>query len=608
MQYVLRATLVVLSSLATLAGGRPADAAPEYPSVRSYVVPAGVRPVAARAIDRPALEPALTIVADDLPLPLDPGSAQTRTLAGRLHAPAPGTGSVALRDLPWTLDRERNELRAAIAVALRPAAAAIKVAIVGEGLDYPLAVRFVGTPEDMERVRDAPARLEPGTRAFVWSSTMSGPRLVIELARRADAPPGDIERLRVERIAEVYVSADDSAAARHAASRAKTGSVCFRDVVCEPGYDETSKAIVLLEITAGDGVYQCSGSLLRGVDDGRQRMAVLTAGHCLDDATGVTVYFGYRSQACDGPSPSPLTLQRMTKLAPFLSDRSIDFGLVDLPGPAPAGVTLLGWSASPLEVGEELFALHHALGGTQAVLRARVMALRQPFMSSSGAVHERTVYGAIEPGVGMNSGASGAPFISPAGQVRGLIIGAAGVLQTCSDGEGYRTQVTGPMFAEVYPAIADYLNGVVPPPPPAAEEGDLRSVGGLSYALLPGNQLNFIADRVENTSATAPTGVLRATACAAASKESSDCIPLWQVSRDALPPGGTFEPLSITETYAPPPAGTYFIRIALEEIESVGARRFVFVQSTRTETWLPPPPKRVCVKYKKGVCKKWKLV
>jgi hypothetical protein len=322
----------------------------------------------------------------------------------------------------------------------------------------------------------------------------------------------------------------------------------------------------------------------------------------------VTVYFGYRSQACDGPSPSPLTLQRMTRLAPFLVDQAIDFGLVDLPGPAPAGVALLGWNAAPLEVGQELVALHHALGGTQAVLRARVMALRMPFMSSSGVVHERALYEAIEPGTGMNSGASGAPFINPAGEVRGLIVGATGAIQQCGDGESYRTQVTGPMFSEVYPAIADYLNGVVPPPPAPPDEGDLRSVGGLAYALLPGNQLSFTADRVENTSSTAPTGALRATACAAESKEAADCHVLWRVSRDALPPGGNFEPLSITETYAPPPAGTYYIRFMLDEIESVGARRFLFVHSARAETWVPPPPKRVCVKYKKGVCKKWKMV
>ena len=605
MQYCLRATLVVLISLATVVGGRRADAAPEYPSAGSYVVPGDVLAIAAVST-RPSLEPALTVVADDRPLPLQDGQVQARTLVGRLHAPVPGTGDVALRELPWTLDHERNELRAAIAVALRPDATAIKVAIVGEGLAHPLAVRFVGTEEDMARVRDGPTRLEPGSRAYAWSSTMGGSRLVIELARTADAPPGDEERLRVARIAEIYHPADDSHAARRGGSRSKTASACFADVVCEPAFDDASKAIVLLEIAAGDGVYQCSGALLRDVGDGRQRLAVLTAGHCLAGASGVTVYFGYRSQACNGPSPSPLTLHRMTRLAPFLVDPNIDFGLVDLPGPAPAGLTLLGWSAAPLTLGQELVALHHALGGTQAILRARVMALRQPFMSSSGVVNERTVYESIAPGAGMNSGASGAPFINAAGEVRGLIVGATGVLQQCSDGEEYRTQVTGPMFAEVYPAIADYLNGVIPPPPAAPEEGDLRSVGGLTYALLAGYELRFTADRIENTSATAPTGALVATACAAETRESTDCQTLWRVSRDPLPPGGILEPLSITEPYAPPAAGTYYIRFTLHEIETVGARRFLFAQSTRTETWLPPPPKRVCVKYKKGVCKKWK--
>jgi len=83
-----------------------------------------------------------------------------------------------------------------------------------------------------------------------------------------------------------------------------------------------------------------------------------------------------------------------------------------------------------------------------------------------------------------------------------------------------------------------------------------------------------------------------------------DAILQWQVTRPGLQGGEVLEPLSITETYIVPPPGTYYIRFILEEIEQGGPRRFLLAHSATAETWAAPP-QRVCLKFKKGKCKKW---
>jgi hypothetical protein len=135
-------------------------------------------------------------------------------------------------------------------------------------------------------------------------------------------------------------------------------------------------------------------------------------------------------------------------------------------------------------------------------------------------------------------------------------------------------------------------------------EGDARAVGGLGYALLATGQLRIDVTRIENTSATGRTGELRATTCVTSTTDSPACQTLWQVTRPGLQGGEVLEPLSITETYIVPPPGTYYIRFILEEIEQGGPRRFLLAHSATAETWVAPP-QRVCLKYKKGKCKKW---
>ena len=422
--------------------------------------------------------PALTVFAAAQPRPLSPNRSPNRSpdmdVSGRVYSAESGHETVMLAELPWSLDAKTGRMTTAIVIGVRNAVA-VQAGLSVEGHTAPLELRFVGSAEDSELVLDDPVTMRPGKNATVWSATLTGPVMVVELTRldSQTVPPSGV--LRVLHIVDVFdiggPRSDVSSQKSSGGSVQKTAGDCFFDAVCETSveYQPLAAAVAFLAVTKADGVYQCSGALINDTSSsGRAR--VLTAGHCVDGALSITAYFKYRSIACNGASPSLLSLPRTSALVTTIWNDSLDYALVVYSELAPAGTVLLGWDTSSLVLGDELVDIHHAGGGTQSLLWSTVAALRDVF-SVGGQTLGLPRYDSIYSDVGARGGASGSNFVErdPQGTwgvIRGILsFGPVDAdLSTCpSDGTKFGLTAHGAEFGQIYPGIQSELETPTPP-------------------------------------------------------------------------------------------------------------------------------------------------
>jgi lysyl endopeptidase len=241
----------------------------------------------------------------------------------------------------------------------------------------------------------------------LWTPSVAGDTATIEI----DAPRA--ASFRIGGIADIRPFSEVVA----------NGSECVTDLSCHTTGNGLDRAISFYTFVAGTGVYGCTGGLVNNnKNDGAPYF--LSANHCVRNAasaSSVEAYWDYRSSACDGVAPNLESLPKSNGAALLATSAASDVTLLRLNN-LPPNRTFLGWDATPLTEGTQLFHISHPLGVPQRYSTSVVTATGETCSSSPRASF---VYSA--PGIGgTDTGSSGAPVLRGDGYVVGQLKGACG--------------------------------------------------------------------------------------------------------------------------------------------------------------------------------------
>jgi len=293
---------------------------------------------------------------------------------------------------------------------------------------------------------------EDGALPF-WSPTWQGENanLYVRVPREADM--NDV-RITVDRVIEVY---------RDPFARAeKDAGACNLDVTCHPDWADTATGIGGLGVVDDAGMLFCTGTLVVDTNDCSEANYFLTANHCVRGQTGsrgansLEFYWLYETAVCDGSPPSLLSVPRTAGGADYLAGaggRGLgqdggggnDFTLLRMRGPVPVGLTRVGWSTTPPDVGTAVTALHHPRGDFKRISFGAV--------TDTNNVWDAWYHEAIWDDGTTEPGSSGSPLLLTDSQV---IVGQLwGGLASCTllDSPDYYGR-----FDVTFPIVKSYLD------------------------------------------------------------------------------------------------------------------------------------------------------
>jgi len=128
------------------------------------------------------------------------------------------------------------------------------------------------------------------------------------------------------------------------------------------------EAIARLSFVKGSSSFLCTGGLMNDKDASGFRPYLLTANHCFDtqsSASSLVAYFDYRTNSCNGTTPSLSSVPRVSGATLLASGSVSDFTLVELSG-NPSGTTwYLGWTTVDPVFGTSMYRVSHPAGGPQ---------------------------------------------------------------------------------------------------------------------------------------------------------------------------------------------------------------------------------------------------
>lgn len=273
---------------------------------------------------------------------------------------------------------------------------------------------------------------------------------------------------------------------RAAAADATTPNYsCFLDATCYPA-DQAAEAATLqlgLEQPSGE-VDICSGTLIRTVSKSGLPY-VLTAGHCLSDAStaaSMVAIWNYQSSSCNGPTPTDLFQQTGgTLLSNSVVPFQLDYAFVKLSG-LPGGIiaTFSGWNSNAVATNEQVVSTSHPQGlPTKYALGIRnptgdddssyditFSTTGLPDKGSSGSgLFETDIPGAL-PLMGAASGLQ-----LPAAETGNLTV--CDIVPAGASVESFYTK-----FTAIYPFIATYLNDSVAGVTFTADPNPIPAAGG----------------------------------------------------------------------------------------------------------------------------------
>lgn len=202
--------------------------------------------------------------------------------------------------------------------------------------------------------------------SLFWSPTVEGDTLGLELFLPDGVLPQNVQ-LAIPQLSHLVV---DPATSTLKDTSTYTSSIdyasCQVDLACaDAGWQETGEAVARYVFTDIDGYsYLCSGTLLADKDAYTQIPYFLTAAHCVSNTTAsdsMDFFWHYQNTSCGGSGATPIQTSGGAQL---LSTRSeLDSTLVQLNENPPTGAILSGWTVSPLNSGQAVVGIHHALGG-----------------------------------------------------------------------------------------------------------------------------------------------------------------------------------------------------------------------------------------------------
>jgi len=240
-----------------------------------------------------------------------------------------------------------------------------------------------------------------------WLPTVMGDTVVLIL-RSTD---GAIPPLQVELGAHFFA---DPASPKY--------DVCPIPAVCESNttVQEVSSGIGRIVLPAGSGgQYLCTGALVNNPTTSALEPLFLMANHCVDgiglDASGVEVYWDYRSTACaantTGTVPSLATVPRSTGAFVLAEDSTVDGELIELRGDIPVGEygrAWLGWDTRTPIVDDALMGIHHPQGKDMKLAAGHVTHVDQSYTASR--IYQHVTRVIWDEGI-TEGGSSGSPLL-----------------------------------------------------------------------------------------------------------------------------------------------------------------------------------------------------
>ncbi len=232
---------------------------------------------------------------------------------------------------------------------------------------------------------DEPLVLGPMTLELVspagslWLPPVPGPEVVIEVhVPRSALLEGAAVRFVVSRVDELFdIGSPDllQEFGPHDPRGERRGDweACRIDATCVAPATfgvvaNVREAVALLLFAQGAGQSFCSGALLADVwQSGTPYL--LTANHCFDDqeeASSLTSYFDYRSDACNAEPPDYWTRPQVSGSTLLATGSTGDFTLVQLTSNPSGVVHFLGWTPDRPASGEILHTVTHPLVRAQS--------------------------------------------------------------------------------------------------------------------------------------------------------------------------------------------------------------------------------------------------
>ena len=196
-----------------------------------------------------------------------------------------------------------------------------------------------------------------------WSPTVSGDSLSVEVFLPATVQASEVELSFVQ--LSHFVLDPAAAVLKSSATSTADYSTCQVDLACASSeWQATGKAVARYVFTDTDGYsYLCSGTLLADSDSSTQIPYFFTAAHCVSNATAAStmeMFWLYANSTCGGNDASAVQTTGGAQL--LVTKPALDTTLVRLNTDPPTGVTMAGWTTTPLSAGQTVTGIHHGLG------------------------------------------------------------------------------------------------------------------------------------------------------------------------------------------------------------------------------------------------------
>ena len=293
----------------------------------------------------------------------------------------------------------------------------------------------------------------PHQNGEFWTASLPGDTVFIEVSG-TDDPHVEVPEI-------LHFDKDRAGAARDLGEVRRPATLsCHLDAMCydsPPVHPVARDAVGQMNFVDGGSVFACTGTLLNDLDEDTQVPYFLTAYHCLSTQAVVNtleVVYLWQRDSCDGPLPDYDQLPRSMGgmlLATNVTNSGNDMTFIRLAGIVPGGVSLAGWTTTPLP--SNVTGIHHPNGGWK---RVTFLHNEKNVRDCRSTPTSQYYYLEADAGV-VEGGASGSGIFDDQGQLRGQLLGVCpgNVEDECGNRERYNYLYG--KFSVTYPRIRQWL-------------------------------------------------------------------------------------------------------------------------------------------------------
>ena len=313
----------------------------------------------------------------------------------------------------WTADGHRvwrARLRASGAHALRLRFESFstlgQVLLYADGADEPAGGPYTGGG--------------PHRDGGFWSGFVPGEAVMVEFRPAEAVPAVDVLPFRLHSLARIDLDGLEFMAGpkKRSGPRPRAIAGCHLDASCFPNVeDRESPSVALVFVSGAEGTHSCTGFLINPRYEIKQKLLMLTAGHCVvtpEQARDAAFLWRYQTETCYGAPDWEQWEDRPiwttgAELLVSRTDKRHDFALLalDRSSTSYAGrLTHLGWWARLPRNGYEVFTFGHPAGNHKRAAVGTVVSHRWQGRSSTGFLTVQWRLGTVE------NGSSGSPLLA----------------------------------------------------------------------------------------------------------------------------------------------------------------------------------------------------